>query len=49
MRSDWVDVTICTTVDSGELLSRLNDGTLAGAWEENGLLHLYWPETRLES
>ena len=25
MRSDWVDVTICATIDSGELLSRLND------------------------
>jgi ribosomal protein L11 methyltransferase len=45
MRSEWVDVTIGTTTDPGELLSRLNDGALAGAWEEAGLLHLYWPET----
>ncbi len=44
MRSDWVDVTICTTIDPAELLSRLNDGAVAGAWQEDGLLHLYWSE-----
>ncbi|MET0516752.1 MAG: 50S ribosomal protein L11 methyltransferase [Nitrospiraceae bacterium] len=45
MRSDWVDVSLCTAIDAGELLSRLHDGAVAGAWEEEeGVLHLYWPE-----
>ncbi len=44
MRSDWIDVTVCTSVDAGELLSLLHDGAVAGAWKEDGLLHLYWPE-----
>jgi ribosomal protein L11 methyltransferase len=39
---DWVDVSIRTTVDAGELLSRLNDPSVQGAWEEAGVVHLYW-------
>lgn len=42
MLNDWVDVCIHETLDVGELLSRLDDSTLQGAWEEDGLVHLYW-------
>ncbi|MGH7257526.1 MAG: 50S ribosomal protein L11 methyltransferase [Nitrospiraceae bacterium] len=44
MGEHWIDVTMRTTIDPGELLSRLNDGVVAGAWQEDGLLHLYWSE-----
>ncbi len=44
MVNDWVDVCIQNTLDVGELLSRLDDPTLQGAWEEEGLVHLYWAE-----
>lgn len=39
----WVDVSIKTEVDAGELLNLLDDPTVQGAWEEAGLVHLYWP------
>lgn len=44
MANDWVDVCIHETLDVGELLSRLDDPSIQGAWEEEGLLHLYWAE-----
>lgn len=44
IQSDWVDVCLHTSVDAGELLSRLDDPDVQGAWEEAGTVHLYWPE-----
>ena len=44
MSNDWVDVCIQDTLDVGELLSRLDDSTLQGAWEDGGEVHLYWAE-----
>lgn len=44
MSNDWVDVCIQECLDSGELLSRLDDPSIQGAWEEEGVLHLYWAE-----
>lgn len=44
MVNDWVDVCIQDSLDVGELLSRLDDPTLQGAWEEEGVVHLYWAE-----
>src|SRR4029079_4369405 len=41
---DWIDVCIHGCVDAGELLSRLDDPSLQGAWEDEGAVHLYWPE-----
>ena len=40
--TDWVDVCIHNNLDVGELLSRLEDPFIQGAWEEEGLVHLYW-------
>ncbi|MGC4096490.1 MAG: 50S ribosomal protein L11 methyltransferase [Nitrospira sp.] len=41
---DWVEVCIQETLDVGEFLSRLDDATVQGAWEEEGMVHLYWAE-----
>ncbi|HWV46344.1 MAG TPA: 50S ribosomal protein L11 methyltransferase [Nitrospira sp.] len=54
MAHDWIDVCIQERFDAGELLSRLDDPTIQGAWEDDGVVHLYWPddqwnETRLAS
>lgn len=42
--ADWIDVCIQETLDVGEFLSRLDDATVQGAWEEEGMVHLYWAE-----
>ena len=54
MANDWIDVCIEERFDAGELLSRLDDPGIQGAWEDEGFVHLYWPadqwnETRLAS
>jgi hypothetical protein len=46
MPTDWVDVCIRGSLDTGELLSRLDDPTVQGAWEDGGEIHLYWAEDR---
>lgn len=40
----WIDVQIRTVVDAAELISRLSDSGVQGGWEENGVVHLYWPK-----
>jgi len=49
MPQNYVEVTIPALVDSGELLGMLQDGEALGAWEGDGVLHLYWPESRWSS
>jgi len=44
MSNDWVDVCIRGSFDTGELLSRLDDPAVQGAWEDGSEVHLYWPE-----
>jgi ribosomal protein L11 methyltransferase len=44
MSTNWVEVCIHERLDAGELLSRLDDAFAQGAWEDQGLVHLYWPE-----
>lgn len=44
MTDHWIDVCIQDRFDVGELLSRLDDLSLQGAWEDEGSVHLYWPE-----
>ena len=44
MPTDWVDVCIRSSLDTGELLSRLDDPMVQGAWEDKGEVHLYWAE-----
>ncbi len=44
MPKDWVDICIQERLDAGELLSRLDDAAVQGAWEDEGVVHLYWAE-----
>ena len=44
MSEGWIDVQIRTAVDVAELLGMLADPVIQGRWEENGVVHLYWPK-----
>jgi ribosomal protein L11 methyltransferase len=44
MSQAWVDVSIQAQIDGGELLGILDDPAVQGAWEEPGVVHLYWAE-----
>ena len=44
MSEGWIDVQIQTTIDAAELLGLLADPAIQGGWEENGVVHLYWPK-----
>jgi ribosomal protein L11 methyltransferase len=44
MSEGWIDVQIRTSVDAAELLSLLADPGIQGGWEEQGIVHLYWPK-----
>jgi ribosomal protein L11 methyltransferase len=46
MTNDWIDVCIHGSLDTGELLGRLDDATVQGAWEDGGAVHLYWAEAQ---
>jgi ribosomal protein L11 methyltransferase len=43
MKRQWVAVKVEASVDSGELLGMLDDPHVTGAWQEEGVMHLYWP------
>ena len=42
MMREWIDVSIRSAVDPGELLGLLGDPHVRGAWEDQGVTHLYW-------
>jgi ribosomal protein L11 methyltransferase len=45
MKSEgWIDVQIRTAIDAAELLGALADPVILGGWEEQGVVHLYWPK-----
>lgn len=44
MAGDWVEVQVASPMDAGELLGMVDDPAVAGAWDEGGIVHLYWPE-----
>lgn len=46
MKQDWVEVRIKTELDAGELAGLLNDPGMVGAWQEEDVIHLYWPSER---
>jgi ribosomal protein L11 methyltransferase len=46
MYPTFIEVSLRTDVDSGELLAMLQDGESLGSWEKDGILHLFWPEDR---
>ena len=44
MSEGWIDVQIRTAVDAAELLGLLADPVIQGGWEDQGVVHLYWPK-----
>ncbi len=42
----YVEVRIAAPVDCGELLGLLTDSESLGAWEDGGIIHLFWPAER---
>lgn len=46
MAKEWVEVQVDAPMDAGDLLVLLDDPAATGAWEENGVIHLYWPADR---
>ncbi|MEW6542212.1 MAG: 50S ribosomal protein L11 methyltransferase [Nitrospirota bacterium] len=46
MGQEWIEVRISAPVDGAELLSLLGDPGVTGAWEEDGVVRLYWPADR---
>jgi ribosomal protein L11 methyltransferase len=42
MNTAWIEVLVETSLDAGELLGMLNDPYVAGGWQENGTIRLYW-------
>jgi ribosomal protein L11 methyltransferase len=49
MGQGWIDVQVQVDMDAGELAGLLNDPWMVGAWQEDGLIHLYWPHERWTS
>jgi ribosomal protein L11 methyltransferase len=49
MPRKFVEVSIRTEVDSGELLAMLQEGETLGSWDEKGVLYIYWPEEKWSS
>jgi ribosomal protein L11 methyltransferase len=43
MTQEWIEVRWVSGVDAGEVLGLLNDPAVAGAWQEDGQIRLYWP------
>jgi ribosomal protein L11 methyltransferase len=46
MPANFIEVRIQAEVDFGELLAGLQDGETLGGWEEQGIIHIYWPEDK---
>ena len=45
MKSEgWIDAQIRTAIDRAELLGLLADPVTQGGWEDQGVVHLYWPK-----
>ncbi len=43
---EWVEVNLDSSVDAGDLLGRLNDPSVAGAWQDKGTARFYWPASQ---
>ena len=47
MPDEWIDVSFRSDVDAAELLGLLADPFVQGGWEDEGTIHLYWPQPQL--
>jgi ribosomal protein L11 methyltransferase len=46
MAAEWIEVDIEAELDAGDLLTRLDDPHVTGAWEREAGVRLYWPADR---
>lgn len=46
MDRDFIEVVIKADIEAGELLGMLDESECLGSWEEEGILHIYWPEDK---
>ena len=46
MPKSYVEVSIRSVVDAGELLGMLQSADALGCSEENGIIRIYWPEEK---
>jgi len=44
MKMDCIEVRVATAVDPGELVARMREDEPLGAWQDQEILHLFWPE-----
>ncbi len=44
MSRKWIDVMITTDLDPGEIISRLDDPFVQGAWHDGAIVHFYWAD-----
>ncbi|MBA2251650.1 MAG: 50S ribosomal protein L11 methyltransferase, partial [Nitrospirales bacterium] len=49
MGQEWIDVQVEGLLDADELAGLSSDPWMAGGWQEDGLIHLYWPLERWTS
>ena len=41
---NYIEVSLKTGIDSGELIAAIEDPAFLGAYEKDGIVYLYWPE-----
>ena len=46
MSENYIEAVFCADVDSGEFLAMLPGGEELGCWENDGVIHIFWPESR---
>ena len=46
MFENYIEAVFCANVDSGEILAMLQGGEELGCWENDGVIHIFWPESR---
>lgn len=46
MPQNYVEISLRSGVDSGELFAMLQDRGALGCWEEKEIIHIYWPEEK---
>jgi len=46
MSENFIEAVFCADVDSGEILAMLSGGEELGCWESDGVIHIFWPESR---
>lgn len=44
MKTDCIEVIVSTAADPGEMVGLMREDEPLGAWQEENLLHLFWPE-----